>query len=146
MASILNQSLREKCYIAAIGAIALDLGSTTTVTLRRGSFAEYNPIAQCIGLPGTIVYGLGILALVSFVLMKWGLDWARREDKGVFFTDLIGIEVFISGIFDFLHNYGFIYLIHSYTHFYIFTGASFSFAALVSLLINRHLLFHIERR
>jgi len=50
--------------------------------------------------------------------MKWGLDWARKGDKAVFFTDLIGIEVFIEGIFDFLS------------------------AALASLLINRRLLFH----
>jgi len=136
----LNQNFREKLYLASIGAVALDLGSTIIATLRHGSFAEFNPIAQSLGFPGTIGYGLGIIILVSLALMKWGLDWARRENKGVFFTDLVGIEVLIGGVLAFLHNFGFVVLIHSYHEFYIFIGLSFSFAVLISFLFNRRML------
>lgn len=58
----------------------------------------------------------------------------------VILTDLITIEVFIEEITAFLHNYGFIAVVHSYRDSYILTGGSFIFAALVSFLINRRLL------
>ena len=132
--------LRENFYLAAIGAVALDFGSTIIVTLERGRFAEFNPIAQALGFPGTIVYGLVMIALIGLVLFKWGLSWAERKEKDIFFIDLIAVEVFAQGIFNFLHNYGFISLVHSYRDFYILIGTSSSFAAFVSFLINHRLL------
>jgi hypothetical protein len=78
--------------------------------------------------------------VVSLVLLKWGVSLGRRRDKTLFLADLIAIEVFIEGVTAFLHNYGFIAVVHSYRDFYILIGVSFLFAALVSFLINRQLL------
>lgn len=137
-----KQSIRENFYLLSIGAVGLDLGSTIIATLRPREFAEFNPIAEAIGFYGTIVYGVVILGVISLVLLKWGVSWGSTGDKGVFLTDLIAIEVFIMGITAFLHNYGFIAVVHSYRDFYILIGVSFFFAALASFLINRQLLLH----
>ena len=136
----MRAKLRENFYLTSIGAAILDFGSTIIVTLSHGRFAEFNPIAQALGFPGTIVYGLVMITLVSLALLKWGLSWAERKEKEVFVTDLIAIEVSIDGIFAFLHNYGFVSLVHSYQDFYILIGTSFGFATLVSSIINYRLL------
>lgn len=67
-----KQLTRENLYLFAVGAVALDFGSTIVATLRHGSFAEFNPIAQAIGFPGTIVYGIATLTLVSLAVLKSG--------------------------------------------------------------------------
>jgi len=135
-----KQITKENLYLFAMGAVALDLGSTVIVTLRRGSFAEFNPIAQSLGFHDTIVYGLVILAVVSLALLKWGVSWGRRRDKMVILTHFFASEVFITRITTFLHSYRLIAMVHSYRDFYVLIGVSFLFAALVSFLINRQIL------
>ena len=74
---------RAVLYLVALMAIVLDWGSTVIVTLQRGRFDELNPIARMMGFEGSVLYAIGIMAVMSIVLFKWGLDYQKHRDRKV---------------------------------------------------------------
>ena len=130
---------RENLYLIPLVAIMLDWGSTVIAMQYNSRFVELNPIGQLLGLKGVAFYGIGIMAVVSVFLFKYGIRYAANGEKGVFLTDLIAIAVAIQGITACLNNFEIINATQIVGSYYAFGQVTFMFAAVASFFINYNL-------
>ena len=130
---------RENLYLIPLIAIMLDWGSTILAMQYNSKFTELNPIGQVLGFNGIVFYAIGMMAMVTLFLFKWGIHYAANGEKRVFLTDWLAIAIAAQGIAACLNNFGIISVTHTVSGYYAFGQMTFICAAVVSFFINHRL-------
>ncbi len=132
---------RKLLYLIPLKAIMWDWGSTIIVLSSNAKSVELNPIAQPMGIYGMIGYALAIVSIMALILFKWGIRFEGNKSKEMFLTDWLAIALTIQGTIACLNNLGWISVAQSGEGLLIFGGITCGCAAVMSLLINRQILF-----